>query len=57
MKNNVRDFATGRQIGKWQLVELMAQVLGTTVDPSDMLELQGDSQDEQGLSQMATQDC
>lgn len=44
------------KIGRWQLVELMAKVLGTTVDPSALLELQGDSQEEQGLSQMATQD-
>lgn len=31
----------------------MAQVLGTTVDPSEMVDLEGESQ---GLSQMATQD-
>ncbi|CAM9510306.1 unnamed protein product [Pylaiella littoralis] len=44
------------EIGSRQLLELMAQVLDTTVDPSDMVELQGDSQEAQGLSQMATQD-
>lgn len=41
------------QVGNVQLVQLMAQVLGTTVDPSEMADLEGESQ---GLSQMATQD-
>eukprot|EP00903_Cladosiphon_okamuranus_P011385 g10729.t1 len=41
------------EVGSRQLAELMAQVMGTTVDPSEMVDLEGESQ---GLSQMATQD-
>ncbi|CAM9838853.1 unnamed protein product [Ectocarpus sp. 4 AP-2014] len=42
------------EIGHRQLVELMAKVMGQSMDPSDLLGLE--EQESQGLSQMATQE-
>ncbi|CAM9404530.1 unnamed protein product [Ectocarpus fasciculatus] len=41
-------------IGNRQLVELMAKVIGQSMDPSDLLSLE--EQESQGLSEMATQE-